>query len=177
MLRYYQQFKILPDQKVLSIGCGGGLWEVIMTHYIPIEHITLVDFNEHILNETLLQETIIYFEKQFKKSNNCQYKIINIDAHLLNLSVHSIDHILFINSLHEIENSTVLLQQCKNFLSPHGSIWVEEEIANKPNTLHQGCGKRLWMSQDIILMAQKNGLQLRKKSIDNKNTLFCFKNK
>ncbi len=174
MQEYYQQFQIKANQTILSIGCGGGLWEIMMAHFTPAHSITLVDSNPNILNTLELALTKAYFEKQFQTKNDCQYTILNEDAHAINLPKNSFDHIMFINSLHEMYNPSLILAKCQHILAPKGKLWIEEEIATHNNTIHEGCGKLLFTESSLKQLCIGKNFIFKNQYLIAKNSLFCY---
>lgn len=153
-------FHLQPHEKVASIGCGGGLWEVMAsfnTHQVAFH---LQDINPELLNEPNLKETITYFEKQFRRPSDCSFEVTIGTSKETGLPTKYFDKVLLINSFHEFEYQNEMLAECQRILKPKGQLVVEEQIAKFSGELHEGCGKRLFLEDELTELFYKNGFQL-----------------
>jgi ubiquinone/menaquinone biosynthesis C-methylase UbiE len=152
--------KIEPNQKIASIGCGGGLWEVMLGFEIDNLEIHLQDIDANLLNETELKNTIEYFEKQYKKPVESTFAITIGDNKNSNLTSNYFDKVLLINSLHEFEYQAIILNECFRILKPNGQLIIEEQLAQYAGELHDGCGKRLFLEAELIEAIKKTGFHM-----------------
>jgi ubiquinone/menaquinone biosynthesis C-methylase UbiE len=148
-----------PSDNVASIGCGGGLWEVMLSFDFENVNFHLQDINPDLLNQNELKQTISYFEKLYSKPNNCNFKIVIGEPKSTNLPHNFFDKVLLINSFHEFEFPELMLVECKNILKPEGQLIIEEQLAEYTGELHEGCGKRLFLEEELIDILNKSGFQ------------------
>jgi ubiquinone/menaquinone biosynthesis C-methylase UbiE len=158
-----------PHEKIASIGCAGGLWEIAWAFELNQAEFHLQEIDEGLLNEAEVKNTIKYFEKQFNKSTNCTFKITIGNAKSTNLPTKYFDKVLLINSFHEFEYQETMLDEFKRILKTNGQLIIEEQLAQFDGELHDGCGKRLFLEKELIKILKKNGFQLFESQIfDNK---------
>jgi ubiquinone/menaquinone biosynthesis C-methylase UbiE len=151
---------LLPHQKIASIGCGGGLWEIAWAFELDNVHFYLQEINESLLNEIEVENTIQYFEKKYNKTTNCTFKIVIGNSKKTKLPTNFFDKVLLINSLHEFEEQPIMLAECHRILKPNGQLVIEEQLAQYTGELHKGCGKRLFLEEELIQIVKKSGFQL-----------------
>lgn len=161
-----------PHEKVASIGCGGGLWEVMASFNAHQVEFHLQDINPDLLNVSELQKTIQYFENQFGRSMNCSFQIIIGTQLETGLPTNYFDKVLLINSLHEFEFQKEMLAECYRILKPNGQLIIEEQLAQYTGELHHGCGKKLFLEKELVVLLKKNGFQLCESQVfENKMNL------
>lgn len=161
-----------PHQKIASLGSGGGLWEVMLSFELYRAEIHLQDINPELLNQIELNNTITYFEKQFDRTSNCNFKITIGNAKETNLPSNYFDKVLLINSFHEFEYQDAMIAECQRILKPKGQIIIEEQLANYSGELHEGCGKRLFLEAE--LMDKFNGFDIFEKVIEDSKVMIVF---
>lgn len=155
----FEYLKIKPGEKIASVGCGGGLWEVAWSFRLENVAITLQDINTEILNHSELKNTIQYFEKNNNKPTSCTFNIVIGKETQTNLPQKYFDKIILINSLHEFEHKNIMLEQCQKSLKPNGLLIIQEQKALYLGELH-GCGKPLFLENDLIEFLKKTGFKL-----------------
>jgi ubiquinone/menaquinone biosynthesis C-methylase UbiE len=156
----FDHFHLQTHEKVASIGCGGGLWEVLASFDTQQVAFHLQDINPELLNDQNLKETITYFEKQFGRPSDCSIQVTIGTPKETGLSTKYFDKVLLINSFHEFEYQIEMLVECQRILKPNGQLIVEEQPAKFSGELHEGCGKRLYLETELIDLFNKNGFQL-----------------
>jgi ubiquinone/menaquinone biosynthesis C-methylase UbiE len=142
---------------VLSLGCGSGWWEVNLICQNPAQELILVDEQPAVLNQSDLQETIAYFEKQVGVRCDTACQLINCDAAETGLSRDSVDQIWLFNSLHEMENPPAVLRECMRVIVFEGVVIVEEILASFAGKIHEGCGKSLFERAELIELFESTG--------------------
>jgi ubiquinone/menaquinone biosynthesis C-methylase UbiE len=157
-----------PGHSLVSIGVGGGLWEVMLSFYVPKLHIHLNDTNPQLLNYEELTKTIKYFEQKFGKICTAEFQIhIGTDTDLA-INNFMADRLLIFNSLHEMPQPAIILEQCRRLLKPQGKLIVEEQLATIPGQLHQGCGKALFTKTELLSLLASSSFRL----LEQKNNYF-----
>jgi ubiquinone/menaquinone biosynthesis C-methylase UbiE len=149
-----------PNQKVASVGVGGGLWEVMMGFENENVSFHLQEIDPQLLNVIELNQTIQYFEKQYGKPTTCNFSITIGTKFHTNLPTQYFDKVLLINSFHEFEQQQIMLLECKRILKPSGQLIIEEQLAQYSGELHEGCAKRLFLENEILEFFIKNGFLL-----------------
>ncbi len=169
-----KRLNLLPNQKIASLGCGGGLWEVMMGFENDQLEIHLQEIDASLINETELINTIAYFEKHYKRPSKSIFKITIGNSKETKLPSNYFDKVLLINSFHEFEHKEIMLIDCRRILKPNGQLIIEEQIAQYTGELHDGCGKRLFLEEELI--QKVFCFKVIKKTIENKKMLFKFSN-
>jgi ubiquinone/menaquinone biosynthesis C-methylase UbiE len=139
-----------PFEKIACLGCGGGLWEVMMGFEHDFLEIHLQDIDASLLNETELKNTIEYFENHYKRPTKSNYTITIGNPKETKLPTNYFNKILLINSFHEFDYQDAMLDECQRILKPDGQIIIEEQLAQFSGELHEGCGKRLFLEEELI---------------------------
>jgi ubiquinone/menaquinone biosynthesis C-methylase UbiE len=163
-----------PNETVASIGCGGGLWEIAMSFSCENVHFYLQDINAQLLNTTELNNSVSYFEKQYKKPNSCNFQITIGEPFSTKLPTNYFDKVVLLNSLHEFDQPESMLLDCQRILKPKGELIIEEEMATFPNQLHDGCGKKLYAEATLIDLLKAFNIHLVKKQNFGKKLMLKF---
>jgi ubiquinone/menaquinone biosynthesis C-methylase UbiE len=150
MLEKIKFLNLQPHQKIASLGCGGGLWEVMMSFEHNQLEIHLQDIDASLLNETELINTIAYFENHYKRSTDSNFSISIGNTKETKLPSNYFDKVLLINSFHEFQYQENMIGECKRILKPNGQLIIEEQLAKFTGELHEGCGKRLFLEAELI---------------------------
>lgn len=142
---------------VLSLGCGSGWWEVNLICQNPAHELILVDEQPAVLNQSDFQETIAYFEKQVGVRCDTVCQLINCDAAVTGLLRDSVNQIWLFNSLHEMENPKAVVEECARILVSEGLVIVEEILASYAEEIHEGCGKTLFVREELVKLFDRAG--------------------
>jgi ubiquinone/menaquinone biosynthesis C-methylase UbiE len=153
------------DDCILSLGCGAGWWEINQVIQNEAGELLLLDPNAHVLNRADIDETIVYFEKQFDQRLISPIQLLHADASSIPLGRESVDQIWLLNSLHEMDHPSAVLQEIDRVLKEDGSVVVEEILTGE---IHTGCGKKLFRADELIALFE---------SIDMKVMRRCKKDK
>jgi ubiquinone/menaquinone biosynthesis C-methylase UbiE len=170
----FSLLNLQPNQKIASIGVGGGLWEVMMGFANENVSFHLQDINPHLLNQAELHKTIQYFEKRYSKPTTCTFNITIGTSTNTNLPSNYFDKVLLINSFHEFEFQYLILEDCKRILKPMGQLIIEEQLAQYSGELHQGCGKRLFLEIEIKEFFKNNDFQLGENLLFENKIILSF---
>lgn len=174
MRQSIQFYNFKQKEKVVSIGCGGGLWEAAMAFENNDVAFHLQDIDAELLNETELANTLAYLERQYKKPTNCTFNITIGTEKQTSLPSKYFDKILIINSFHEFEYQKAMLEECKRILKPNGYLFIEEQLASYSGQLHEGCEKRLFLKEELIYLLAKEGFNMCEKIILENKILAKF---
>ena len=145
------------EDRVLSLGCGSGWWEVNLMHQKPALELILVDELSAVLNQSDFQETIEYFDKQYGQRLETACQLALCDAAATGLVKGSIDQVWLFNSLHEMEDHVAILAESHRVLRSEGIVIVEEIFAGFPGELHEGCGKALFERHTLFALFEQAG--------------------
>lgn len=145
------------DDCILSLGCGAGWWEINQFIQYEAGELLLLDSNTHVLNQADMDETIEYFEKQFDQRLISPIQLLHADATNIPLGRESVDQIWLLNSLHEMDNPTAVLQEVDRVLKEGGSVIVEEILTGE---IHAGCGKKLFQADELIALFETIDMKL-----------------
>ncbi|MFM6942185.1 MAG: hypothetical protein ACKOW4_02635 [Aquirufa sp.] len=126
--------------RIASIGCGFGWWEVSLCLHYPAEHLTLVD---PLVEQEDIQDSIDYFTE---KTGLVWETGVEINPEKLEGK----DQIWVFNAWHEFEDRGEMLAKIKNALNEGGLVIIEEEISKEERLQHEGCGKDLFFELEII---------------------------
>jgi ubiquinone/menaquinone biosynthesis C-methylase UbiE len=143
--------------RILSLGCGAGWWEVNLIHQKPALELILVDYNESVLNQPDFEETLIYFEKQYGQRSETNFQLNTCDASDTRIASETVGQIWILNSLHEMDDQIAVLAECHRVLSSKGTVIVEEVLASRPGEIHAGCGKFLFARETLLGMFEEAG--------------------
>lgn len=160
-----ENINFFSHEKIASLGCGGGLWEVMLGFEHDYLEIHLQDIDASLLNETELKNTIAYFEKHYKRPSTSSYKITIGNKKETKLPSTYFDKVLLINSFHEFEYQDTMLEECKRILKPNGQLIIEEQLAQFSGELDNGCGKRLFLEIELIEVIKKSGFLINESQI------------
>lgn len=164
---------ILPQDRIASVGCAGGLWEIAWSFELNQVEFHLQEIDKGLLNETEVKNTIKYFEKQYNKTLNCSFEITIGTSTDTNLPTKYFDKVFLINSFHEFEHQAIMLNECRRILKINGQLIIEEQLAKHSQELHKGCGKKLFLELELIETVKKSGFNRYESHIfENKITIF-----
>ncbi len=149
MKEFYEFGLWQKEDRIASIGCGYGWWEVSLCLHYPAEHISLVD---PLVHEEDIQDSIDYFTD---KTGLAWKTEVEINPEKLTEK----DQIWIFNAWHEFEDRTAMLAKIYNALNDDGTVIIEEEISKTERLQHEGCGKDLFFEQEIIDEFEQAGLQ------------------
>jgi len=148
------------DDCILSLGCGAGWWEINQIIQNEVGELLLLDSNTHVLNRADIDETSVYFENQFDQRLKSPVQLLHADASNIPLGRESVDQIWLLNSLHEMDNPTAVLQEIDRILKQVGSVVVEEILTGE---IHAGCGKKLFRADEIMTLFERFDFQLERR--------------
>ncbi len=148
------------DDCILSLGCGAGWWEINQVIQNEAGELLLLDSNTHVLNRADIDETIVYFEKQFDQRLISPIQLLHADASSIPLGRESVDQIWLLNSLHEMDHPSAVLQEIDRVLKEDGSVVVEEILSGE---IHAGCGKKLFQADELIELFESIDFKLMRR--------------
>jgi len=161
---------------LVSLGCGSAWWEINCVIHQPAGQLILVDHDFQILTNEEVGDSITYFENATNKKNTTNIILKNEDVHALTLDDEIADWILIFNALHEFEKIDVVLQEAFRILKKEGLLFIEEEVSFSTPLIHQGCGKKLFYTKELIELLTKSGFEMvDKKQKDPKAFYLLFK--
>ena len=165
------QFK--SYETIASIGASSGVWEIWFASQVDNLTFYLQDIDSLNCNQEEIDYGVKYYEKLLNKK--IVGKIIPIigSHHQTNLPINIFDKVLIINSLHEFLFVDEILQDVKKCLKPSGRLFIEEQITKHSGEIHEGCGKRLFTQEELIVCLGENGFIL-KEIVDKGDKDFVF---
>lgn len=140
MKEFYDFGQWKTTDRIASIGCGYGWWEVSLCLHYPAQHITLVD---PLVEQEDIQESIDYFTEKTGL-------VWKTGVALNPENWQNQDQIWVFNAWHEFEDRGEMLAKIKNALNEGGLVIIEEEISKEERLQHDGCGKDLFFEPEII---------------------------
>ena len=149
MKEFYDFGQWKTTDRIASIGCGYGWWEVSLCLHYPAQHITLVD---PLVEQEDIQESIDYFTEKTGL-------VWKTGVALNPENWQNQDQIWVFNAWHEFEDRGEMLAKIKNALNEGGLVIIEEEISKEERLQHDGCGKDLFFEPEIIDEFTQAGLQ------------------
>ncbi|MFT4033876.1 MAG: methyltransferase domain-containing protein [Siphonobacter sp.] len=175
LLRY---FNFQPGETIVSLGCGGGVWEIGFG--TTIDHLTfyLVEQNAEVLNSDEIQAGIQFWEKQLQKVTTSHFiPVINTETNIP-LPDQIADKALILNALHEFSFPEPMLKEVRRILKFRGKVFIEEEIATQVGVLHEGCGKPLFTETALQTLVTTSGFYKQQEWPTTEIArLFCYGNK
>jgi hypothetical protein len=148
MKEFYEFGLWQKEDRIASIGCGYGWWEVSLCLHYTAQHISLVD---PLVNQEDIQDSIDYFTE---KTGLAWETEVELNPE----SLKNQDQIWVFNAWHEFEDRIAMLTKIKSALNKDGIVILEEEISKSERLQHEGCGKNLFFEQEIIDEFTKAGL-------------------
>ena len=148
------------DDCILSLGCGAGWWEINQVIQNEAGELLLLDSNTHVLNRADIDETIVYFENQFDQRLSSPIQLLHADAMNIPLGRESVDQIWLLNSFHEMDHPSAILQEIDRVLKEDGSVVVEEILTGE---IHEGCGKKLFQAEELIELFESIDFKLMRR--------------
>ena len=148
MKEFYEFGLWQKEDRIASIGCGYGWWEVSLCLHYPAEHLTLVD---PLVEQEDIQDSIDYF---MEKTGLVWKTRVELNPE----SLENQDQIWVFNAWHEFEDRREMLLKIKDALNDGGIVIIEEEISTSERLQHEGCGKNLFFEPEIIDEFEQAGL-------------------
>lgn len=114
-IRYIQEkLQGRTSLRAADIGCGGGRYDLHLLQSLPGLHLTCVDINEAMLEETA---------RFLKSHGQDNFDLLRADGRELRLADKSLDCILTFNTIHHLD-PLVFLNQATRALRDQGQIFV-----------------------------------------------------
>ena len=86
------------------------------------------------------------------------------------------DLVLIFNALHEFKQIDLVLKEALRILKKGGQLFIEEEVSFLTPQIHEGCGKKLFYTEELIALLAKSGFEMiDKKQKDKKAIYLLFK--
>lgn len=156
------------------MGASGGVWEIWFASQVDNLTFYLQDIDSLNCNQKEIDYGVKYYEKLLNKPIIGQFIPIIGNQYQTNLPVNFFDKILIINSLHEFLFVNKILQDIKNCLKFSGKLFIEEQVTKISGEIHEGCGKRLFTQNELIMCLEGNGFELVE-IVDKNDEVFIFK--
>lgn len=135
--------------RIASIGCGYGWWEVSLCLHYPAKFLTLVD---PLVEQEDIQDSIDYFTEKTGLNWTTEFEL-NPEK------LQNKDQIWVFNAWHEFEDRSEMLKKITDSLNEGGIVIIEEEISKQDRLQHDGCGRDLFFEPEIINEFEQAGLQ------------------
>ena len=161
---------------LVSLGCGSGWWEINCVIHQPAGQLIMVDHDFQVLTNEEVGESISYFENTTNAKNTTSILLKNEDVHALTLESETADWVLIFNALHEFNQIDLVMQEAFRILKKGGQLFIEEEISTSIPLIHEGCGKKLFFTEELITIVAEAGFKkIDKKQKDEKAIYLLFK--
>ncbi len=156
-------YNFQPNETIASIGASSGVWEIWFASQVEGLTFYLQDIDAQNCNQEEINEGVAYFEKLVGKKNTGKFIPIIGTQTTTNLPKNTFDKVLIINSLHEFDNPEIILHDIHKILKSNGKLFIEEQIAKFSGEIHEGCGKRLFIDDELIKILKKCGFEVIEK--------------
>jgi ubiquinone/menaquinone biosynthesis C-methylase UbiE len=161
---------------LVSLGSGSGWWEINCVIHQPAGQLILVDQDIQILTNEEVGDSISYFESKSQIKNTTTISVKNEDVHALTLENEIADWVLIFNALHEFKQINLVLKEAFRILKKGGQLLLEEEVSITIPLIHEGCGKKLFYTEELITIVAEAGFKwVDKKQKDEKVIYILFK--
>jgi ubiquinone/menaquinone biosynthesis C-methylase UbiE len=161
---------------LVSLGSGSGWWEINCVIQKPAGQLILVDQDFQALTNEEVGESISYFENTANAKNTTTILIKNEDVHALTLENEMADWVFIFNALHEFNQIDLVLQEAFRILKKGGQLLIEEEVSISIPLIHEGCGKKLFFTEELMNIVAEAGFEkIDKKQKDEKAIYLLFK--
>jgi hypothetical protein len=67
--------------------------------------------------------------------------------------------VLIINSFYEFSYQKEMLEDISRKLKQTGILYIDETLAQKSGELHVGCGKRIYLDDELVSILKDNGYE------------------
>ena len=161
---------------LVSLGSGSGWWEINCVIHQPAGQLILVDQDIQVLTNEEVGDSISYFENTSNKKNTTTISVKNEDVHALTLENEMADWVLIFNALHEFKQIDWVLKEAFRILKNGGRLLIEEEVSISIPLIHEGCGKKLFFTEELMtIVAEAAFEKIDKKQKDEKAIYLLFK--
>lgn len=161
---------------LVSLGSGSGWWEINCVIQKPAGQLILVDQDIQVLTNEEVGDSISYFENKTQTKNTTTISVKNEDVHALTLENEMADWVFIFNALHEFKQIELVLQEAFRILKKGGQLLIEEEVSISIPLIHEGCGKKLFFTEELINIVAEAGFEkIDKKQKDEKAIYLLFK--
>jgi ubiquinone/menaquinone biosynthesis C-methylase UbiE len=161
---------------LVSLGSGSGWWEINCVIHQPAGQLILVDQDIQVLTNEEVGDSISYFESKSQIKNTTTISVKNEDVHALTLENEIADWVLIFNALHEFKQINLVLKEAFRILKKGGQLLLEEEVSITIPLIHEGCGKKLFFTEELITIVAEAGFKwVDKKQKDEKVIYILFK--
>jgi ubiquinone/menaquinone biosynthesis C-methylase UbiE len=149
-------------QTIVSIGTGGGVWEIGLGAAVDGLTMYLVELDPALLNEAEISAGVRFFERQYKRPVRSTFVPVIGTATEVPLPDGLADQVLLLNSLHEFTEPAAMLRECARLLRPGGYLWIEETLARYPGERHAGCGRYRLSQAALVAGVEAAGFSVRR---------------
>lgn len=153
-------YNFKENETIASIGASSGVWEIWFASQVEYLTFYLQDIDTQNCNQEEINEGVKYFEKLVGKKNTGKFVPIIGTQSATNLPKNTFDKVLIINSLHEFKTPESILQDIRKILKLNGTLLIEEQIAKFSGEIHEGCGKRFFTENEIVILLKKNSFEM-----------------
>ncbi len=157
MNQFLEIFNFQPHEKIGSLGCGGGIWEIGLGVLVGNLDFILMDIDPSLLNEVEVKAAIHYWEKHYSKANTSSFQVIVNTPQQIPLPDQTLDKLLISNAFHEFSDQPAMLREINRTMKTGGLVFVEEQIAQFSGELHEGCGKPLLTLSQVRQLFEEAG--------------------
>jgi ubiquinone/menaquinone biosynthesis C-methylase UbiE len=164
-------YNFQPNETIASIGASSGVWEIWFASQVEDLTFYLQDIDPLNCNQEEIEYGIKYYEKLLQKPISGKFIPIIGTQSETNLPKNTFDKVLIINSLHEFETPEFILQDIHKILKANGQLFIEEQMAKFSGEIHEGCGKRLFTEDELIILLRNNQFKVEGRYLKNDNVV------
>lgn len=155
---YQKIYQFKGNEKVASIGAYMGLQELLYAVDAPKLDFYLEDIDAKNLNTAIFEDIRQKVKTIYPVEVISTFHIVIGDSMKTLLPNEFFDKILIEKSLHEFKYPNEMLADIANKLSRRGSLFVSEQIKDRPGQKTRWC--RVYDEGQLVELLKKNGFEL-----------------
>lgn len=152
-------YNFQPGQIVASIGAQCCNWEAAFAAATDSVHFFLEDIDSTYFNSKQASFAWNYYSGISSKPMSSTYQLVLGDEKKTNLPEKLFDKVIIINSFHEFTHQKEMLEDIAHKLKPGGLLYIDETLARRSGEIHHGCGKRIYLDEELVLILKGNGYE------------------
>ena len=158
---YQRIYQFKENEKVASIGAYMGIQEMLYAVDSPKLDFYLEDIDAKNLNATIFEDIRQKIKTIYPDEIASKFHLVIGDSMKTHLPNEFFHKILIEKSLHEFKYPDEMLKDISQKLSSKGSLFISEQIKDRPGQKSRGC--RIYDEKQLIELLKKHGFQLANK--------------